>query len=790
MALISVILLIATLSPFVLGACSLMNLTLATPVPVYDSEQSRVMWEAIGYAKGYEITHYTDDNGEPGEAVGDPVFQPSNVYAVNKSGTYWIGVKAISSKSTIKDSAEGKIRIEKENTEVDVTVDPEDPSPDEPGKEDPSTDPDDVLPSNAPSLNLPVGAKRRFNYISVASVGGISVPLTENTGKVVRLESGNNVISNYWSYDSANGAIDIEYSLFGGVATGEDTQFTAYTEDGDSFSFYVTLCALNDLPADISLPSYGAFVYCKTGQSAAEGLKIEYDSAVSLLAVSVDGIKIPYTTTNFSSSSKYINFNQSYLKNLEYGTHRVELFTTKGILDFYVFVYSSSIMCYNLSFEFDDTYPAVMLKWQVDYAVDKYEVVIDGTAYSSTDYPDRFEGNSFDMEGLVNGGSCTAYVRSYVNSISTPAVSATVAYADNTAGLDKYFNPESGFTYLGTTYNRYIDSDEEMEILAHYMILYNYLLEEKSFNTSDGQTTMTYMDVYIDSASLGATDARSVMKLFETACGTYKESLKYSYAAVALSDGAFRIGLQLTSQNEALYDSTTSYTESASNVDHLKKSSRKSDFDDFKINQRQGVSVKTSDQLFFAIEAGYKPLPEEGSVAEKLYELAKDVCRTWIDDSMTDYEKVHAIYDWLGVNVIYDYNIVNEMSGILPSDDRYDKFYSYDSFYLEGVLENGVAVCNGIAKTFVVLCGIEGITAVKVNGTASGGAHAWNKVYINEKWYIVDSTWSNQKATDKKEVFSHDYLFLTTSESASKRTELTESTLGYYCGDTHIRAEY
>ena len=109
------------------------------------------------------------------------------------------------------------------------------------------------------------------------------------------------------------------------------------------------------------------------------------------------------------------------------------------------------------------------------------------------------------------------------------------------------------------------------------------------------------------------------------------------------------------------------------------------------------------------------------------------------------------------------------------------------------MLENGVAVCNGIAKTFVVLCGIEGITAVKVNGTVSGDAHAWNKVLINEKWYIVDSTWSNRKTTENGknvEKFSHEYLFLTTSESSADRTELTEDTLGYYCGDKQISVVY
>ena len=129
------------------------------------------------------------------------------------------------------------------------------------------------------------------------------------------------------------------------------------------------------------------------------------------------------------------------------------------------------------------------------------------------------------------------------------------------------------------------------------------------------------------------------------------------------------------------------------------------------------------------------------------------------------------------------------MDGIKPSESIYDPFYSYDSFYLEGVLENGIAVCNGIAKTFVLLCSIEGITAVKVNGQTSDKApHAWNKVLINEKWYIVDSTWSNLKSTNYKESFTHEFLLITSSKSAKSRKENTEDTLVYYCGDTHYVA--
>jgi len=56
------------------------------------------------------------------------------------------------------------------------------------------------------------------------------------------------------------------------------------------------------------------------------------------------------------------------------------------------------------------------------------------------------------------------------------------------------------------------------------------------------------------------------------------------------------------------------------------------------------------------------------------------------------------------------------------------------------------AVSQGIAKAFVVMCAIEGIDSIKVNGIKGGSVHAWNKVYIDipddnvdgKNWYVVD----------------------------------------------------
>ena len=786
---IAILLVLIAAFSLALSACT--DVKLAKPAISYDN--GVVSWTSIGLADGYELSFYEDADGERGPRFGETLTLKTTNYALTSDGIYWVGVRAVSEKFAASD--EVFIRVDKKNTEEDVTIPGEGEGSETAGGDESGDNvQQDVLPSGVPSLDLPIGAKQKFNYISTASFGGISVPLTKNTGEVARLFVAEGELISDWSYDAENEAVELAYSLFDDVNTGTDTKFTAVTKSGDAFEFYVTKSSAADMPAAVDLPGYGAYLYCKSSESASSGLTVNYSFSSSTQAVSVDGLKLENRTTNYSTTSEAVTFKAAYLKKLGYGLHEVELFTTKGVVDFYIFVYSASIMCYDLCYEFDDTYPAITLNWSVDYPIDKFEVYVNGTMYSSVDNPDLFDGNSFKLDGIVGAdGTFSAYVKSYINALDTPATSATAVYADNTAAIADYLDPEQGFTYLNKTFNRYIDSEEEMDVLAYYMILYNYRLDEKSFNTSSSTTmVMTYMDIY-PAPSLGVADASDVMELFEASCAKYKESIKYNYAAVALSDGAYRIGLSMTSQNEALYDSTTNYTESSSNEFHLTRSMRASDFEDFAINDREGVVVETSDQLFFAIEAGFKPVPVEGSIAEGLYELAKDVCRKWIDDDMTDYEKVHAIYDWLGKNVVYDYNIVSEMGNIKPESSLYNKFYSYDCFYLEGVLENGVAVCNGIAKTLVVLCGIEGITAVKVNGSASGGAHAWNKVLINEKWYIVDSTWSNRKTTEngkKVEKFSHEYLFMTTAEASSDRTELTDDTLKYYCGDRQISSMY
>lgn len=170
-------------------------------------------------------------------------------------------------------------------------------------------------------------------------------------------------------------------------------------------------------------------------------------------------------------------------------------------------------------------------------------------------------------------------------------------------------------------------------------------------------------------------------------------------------------------------------------------SSRTENFDDFAYYSRLNkVSVTSSDQLFYAFEHGYKPIPAENSPAEKMLNKAKIVARRIISDDMTELEKVRAVYTYLVSDVAYDQGIIN-----LPSE-KTQQFSKYTSYYLEGVFDYGIAVCDGISKAFCVLAGLENIKCIRV----TSGDHAWNKVYIDangdgqKQWYNSDSTWGNQ----------------------------------------------
>lgn len=190
------------------------------------------------------------------------------------------------------------------------------------------------------------------------------------------------------------------------------------------------------------------------------------------------------------------------------------------------------------------------------------------------------------------------------------------------------------------------------------------------------------------------------------------------------------------------------------------------------------AAVETTDQLYRVVEAGVKPVPKEGSRAEEYYALAKATVREITDPEMNDYEKVHAIYDWILSRVVY----ATYASNVTEISEA----VKVDAFYLEGVFDNGFyAVCDGRSKAVSLMCNLAGVKCIRVVGTAgeadrygNRGGHAWNKVCADGKWYAVDTTWGDVSTTFNygvytysREIETHAYLFKTDRQLATSHFE-------------------
>ncbi|MBO7221696.1 MAG: hypothetical protein J6V37_01480, partial [Clostridia bacterium] len=184
--------------------------------------------------------------------------------------------------------------------------------------------------------------------------------------------------------------------------------------------------------------------------------------------------------------------------------------------------------------------------------------------------------------------------------------------------------------------------------------------------------------------------------------------------------------------------------------------------------------IKNSQMLYRVLGWGYRPKFDNSLESLKmkgLYEKIRQVALDFMTDEMSDYTKTLIIYEWIAQTVDYDYAIVDA-----PLEEH--ESLKYNAFSLEGVFTDadgegyGQAVCDGRAKAFVALCGVEDIKAIRVTGSSEVNGikerHAWNKVLIDangdskKEWYICDTTWSDRSSVgDRTERLNKQYFLVT-----------------------------
>lgn len=137
-----------------------------------------------------------------------------------------------------------------------------------------------------------------------------------------------------------------------------------------------------------------------------------------------------------------------------------------------------------------------------------------------------------------------------------------------------------------------------------------------------------------------------------------------------------------------------------------------------------------------------------------------------LSSSMSDYEKILYLHDWIVVNSVPD----KENVGGKWANTAY------------GSIVDGEPTCLGYAKGLFYLlykAGFEDITMAVGEGSKEGVRHIWVKVKCGGDWYNIDPTWDDPVGSTQDndpEYVRYDYFMVTDKYMAQTRTSVFDMT--------------
>ncbi|EON74099.1 transglutaminase domain-containing protein [Lysinibacillus sphaericus] len=179
----------------------------------------------------------------------------------------------------------------------------------------------------------------------------------------------------------------------------------------------------------------------------------------------------------------------------------------------------------------------------------------------------------------------------------------------------------------------------------------------------------------------------------------------------------------------------------------------------------EGVSITSDSEGNVTLKVKYfTNQTQEAAVQKKVDQVLKTI----IKPSMTQFQKVKAVNDYIVSNAAYG---------------NKTKASPHSAYAL---LMEGQAVCQGyalLAYKMLTQAGIE--TEYVVGFVNSNQGHAWNMVKIDGKWYHLDTTW-NDPLPNRVGASSYDYFLVTDAQLkkdhswiASDYPEATSTTYNY-----------
>lgn len=159
----------------------------------------------------------------------------------------------------------------------------------------------------------------------------------------------------------------------------------------------------------------------------------------------------------------------------------------------------------------------------------------------------------------------------------------------------------------------------------------------------------------------------------------------------------------------------------------------------YKVLKQQAVTLNLKDdKVVYLNSVQNVSWTSTSKAVAKAQELAKG--------KKTAEEKARAVYDYVIANIAYDKNLANTVTtDYLPNIDR--------------TLSTKKDICYGYAALYAAMMRSLDIPTKLVMGDSAyvNEYHAWNEVYLNGKWVIIDTTVdSGLKQGNKATVFAKD----------------------------------
>ena len=346
---------------------------------------------------------------------------------------------------------------------------------------------------------------------------------------------------------------------------------------------------------------------------------------------------------------------------------------------------------------------------------------------------------------------------------SRPSSIKSVSHGLSSSGNTYYYYGEerSKIIYTQEDFNAYISYMQQQKETDFTLDIYfdvskplsdAYFLDFKDYILK--QTDVEYIQ-----------DDETIMNEFLTALYSYNRNIggvKTFENPQKITDNSYSFHIEYYSNGIPTEECTAQLRQNIKDYmpltfEELELRKRDNFFNNFNIDKLQKFApVYNTDQLYEVIMyCNRKPqFMVENSMAEQIYNIAKNILCDIISDEMTELQKVCAIYDYL----VYNTQIDNSSFNIEQTSISY-------SSYLEGVFIHKIANSFGISKAFCLLCAIEGINSRYVLGyrtiNNTETLYAINKVKIGNSWYVIDIVYACTSIFDGTNYIpSHYFNFL------------------------------